>query len=250
MSPGCSPQFQPAPLHRGQAAPTTTTPLLSIPLPPPNTPFHVVPPPCKPKSQECAAGSSAESPGTLPASRASVSQPALQLLCTQQSSWSTQTRGHHLSVNIKPAPLSVMFPPAGKKKWPQSRHHLPSTQRGAQGVTLGGALAQADGQSWLTQAQMPPLVSVSPGQPSTLQAALKSGPRPWQVTPAVTQAAPVKLCVLPPPAALLHAGMMSSITWECDPTQTSFPNLQHQAKPGKCLGREEEKRFSPFPCRV
>lgn len=36
-------------------------------------------------------------------------------------------------VHIKPAPLSVMFPSAGKKKHPQSRHHLPCTQRGAQG---------------------------------------------------------------------------------------------------------------------
>lgn len=114
---------------------------LSTPLPPPNTQpgatSHMVPSPCNQESGLCRR-SSVETPGTLPGFCASVSQTALQLLCTQQSSWSTQTHGHHLFVHIKPAPLSVIFPSAGKKKWPQSRPHLRSTQRGAQGITLGG----------------------------------------------------------------------------------------------------------------
>lgn len=53
------------------------------------------------------------------------------------------------------------------------------------------------------------LVSMSPAEPITPQAGLKSGPHPQQVTPPVTQPAPVKLRVPPPPASLLRAGTLS-----------------------------------------
>ena len=96
---------------------------------------------------------------------------------------------HHLFVRIKPAPLNAVFPSARKNKRPRSRHPFPGVPGWLQAPTCPphskgaggspwGASAQVDCQCWLTQAQMPLLVSTSPAQPITPQAGLKSGPRP------------------------------------------------------------------------
>lgn len=164
---------------------------LSIPLPPPNT--H--PTWCHhPASQEsglccrklcrdprhpawlpCLSFPASPAAALHPAKLMAHSDPRAPSLCTHQTS----------SSNI----LGMMFPSAAERNGHNPGPTCPPHRDGHP----GGALAQADCRSWLTQAQMP--VSVSPGQPGTLQAGLKSGPCPWQVTPAVTQAAPVKLSV-------------------------------------------------------
>lgn len=85
-------QSQPAPLHHGQAAPIATPQQKQAQRSPSSSKY---PNRChiprgattlQAKSQDCAAESSVGTAGIPPGSHASVSQPALPLLCTQQSS--------------------------------------------------------------------------------------------------------------------------------------------------------------------
>lgn len=153
------------------------------------------------------------------------------------------------------------FLSAHKKKWPQFRHSLSSgsldgcrhppalhTAKGPGGSPWGHS-AQADCQCWLTQAQMSLLVSMSPAEPITPQARLKSGPHPRQVTPPVTQSAPVKLRVPPPPASLLHAGMLSERHLGMQHQTDLTPKLPAPGQGWKVLGNAR-RDFSPSSCTV
>lgn len=207
------------------------------------------------KRQGCAASRLGETPGiSLPclsfsASPAAALHPAELMKCSE-------IHRHHLFVRIKPAPLNVALPSACESRHPFPRAPqslqapiCPPDSEGPRGVTLGTS-AQADWQCWLRQAQMPLLVSMSPAQPISLQAGLKSGPRPGQVTPPVTQPAPVKLSVLPPPVLLLHTGMLSEHHLGMRLHPDLIPKPPAPCQGWKVLGKARGEEVFFLPMRV